>query len=128
MTVLGRSYPNRSRIRRGFFVASSGADVTPPTVTFGSQTQTKISRQPTKDSVDITITTNENFVEYELRLVASESSARNTGTQIETAVVSSRNSHVVTVTDDELIDIAGATEGLNRIKAFTKDASGNWST
>jgi hypothetical protein len=108
-------------------VVSGGADTTAPTTTFGSQTVTKISRITGKDSVNITITTNEPFVEYELRLVASESSTRASGTQIETAVVSSRSSHTVTVTDDELV-AAGAVEGLNRIKAFTKDAAGNWST
>jgi hypothetical protein len=126
MPVLGRSQPIFLRkFRRGFTIPP--ADTTGPTVTFGSQTATKISRQPGKDSVNITITTNENFVEYELRLVANEDSARNTGNLLESGIVIATTSHNVDITDDELVDLGGGVEGINRIKAFVKDAAGNWS-
>ncbi len=102
-------------------------DSTAPTTDLTGQTRTTISRVPGWDAFDVTITANEPFVEYELRRVAAATSTRTEGSQIETAVVSSTTSLVVTVTDDELV-AALAAEGANTVKAFTKDAAGNWST
>jgi hypothetical protein len=101
-------------------------DVTPPVITIGSPSASKISRVPGKDAITVTIDTDEAFVEYEVRLVVGESSLRTSGTQVETAVVSSRTSHTITITDDELVS-ATAVEGANVLKAFVRDAAGNWS-
>lgn len=103
-----------------------GADTTPPVTTLGSQTRTIISRVAGWDAFDVTISTDEAIVEYELRRVPAEASTRTEGTQIETGVVASTTSLVRTVTDDELVASLGV-EGANTVKAFTKDAAGNWS-
>lgn len=102
-------------------------DTTPPVPTVGTITATKISRVAGKDSTDVSWDTDEAFVEYEIRRVANASDGRGAGNQVETATVSSRTSHTVTITDDELV-AASASEGSNLLKVFVKDAAGNWST
>lgn len=93
------------------------------TTTLGT---TKLSRVPGKDAISVTIDSNEAFVEYEVRLVTDASATRISGTQVETAVVSSRTSHTISLTDDELVS-ANAVEGGNVLKAFVRDAAGVWS-
>lgn len=102
------------------------ADTTPPIPNVTSVATTKISRVVGKDAANVTFTADENFVEYEVRRVPLTTSGR-VGTLIETAVVSARTSHTITITDDELIAASG-TEGSNLLKVFVKDAAGNWST
>jgi hypothetical protein len=102
-------------------------DTTPPITTLGTPTRTTISRVPPYDFSDVTIAANEPFVEYMLRRVPAETSTRIEGGLIETAVVAATTSLTATITDDELV-AAGATEGPNWVKGFTKDSAGNWST
>jgi hypothetical protein len=104
-------------------------DITPPITDLQiSSGSNKISRVPTKDLIPLTIsTTGEQFSEYQLRKVPAADSLKIAGTLIETALVSPRTSLSISLTDDELIDIAGGTDGNNIIKAFTKDGAGNWS-
>lgn len=112
----------------GFLLLLDGAsgDTTAPIADITSTSRTKMSRVAGADSTDITFTTDEAFVEYDARLVPGTSSPKTAGTSIETATVSSRTSHSITVTDDELV-AAGATEGNLIVKIFARDAAGNWS-
>jgi hypothetical protein len=113
---------------QGFWLAGWGtADTTPPVTTLGTPTRTTISRVPPYDFSDVTITTDEAFVEYELRRVPAEASTRTEGGLIETGVVAATTSLTATITDDELI-AAGGAEGANLVKGWTRDAAGNWST
>lgn len=107
-------------------VGSIGEDVSAPTPTVTSVDVTKISRIAGKDVATVDFTTNENFVEYEVRIVANGSAGRGTGTQIETSTVTARSSHEITITDDEFV-AASASEGSNVVKIFVKDVAGNWS-
>lgn len=106
---------------------SSASDTTAPIPTVITVDATKISRVSGKDAVNVTFTTDEDFVEYEVRRVSSGSDPRAAGNQVETAAVSSRTSHSVVITDDELI-AAAAIEGSNTLKIFVKDLAGNWSS
>ena len=117
--------PQRRSRWVGTFVA--GGDVIAPTATVTIVDVTKISRVSGKDVVGVTFTTDEDFVEYEVRRVSSGSDSRAAGNQVETATVSARSSHTISVTDDELV-AASAVEGANILKVFVKDAAGNWST
>lgn len=111
-------------VMRNMWVVS---DTTSPIINVDTITVSKISRVPGMDSVDVTFTADEAFVEYEVRRVADGSSSRASGSQVETATVTSRTSHTITMTDDEVI-AASAVEGTNVFKVFVKDAAGNWST
>ncbi len=115
------------QVRRGRRVGSVvPADVLAPTPTVTSVDVSKISRVAGKDVAAVNFTTNEDFVEFEVRVVADAGSSRASGNQLETAVVGARSAHSITVTDDELVAAAGA-EGTNVLKVFVKDAAGNWS-
>jgi len=103
-------------------------DTSPPgNINITTITATKISRVVGKDATDVTFSADEAFVEYEIRIVPLSTSTRSEGTQVETATVTSRTSHTITLTDDELV-AAAAAEGSNLCKVFVKDAAGNWST
>lgn len=103
------------------------SDTTAPgDITITDITASRISRVVGKDATNVTFTANEPFVEYMIRRVANTTDDRTMGTLVEQAVVSSRSSHTVTITDDELVAAAG-TEGNNTLKVFVKDSSGNWS-
>lgn len=109
------------------FISDSGTDVTAPVSTVTSVDVTKISRIAGKDAATVAFTTDEDFTEYEARVVSSGGAGRGTGTQIETATVTARSSHTITITDDEFV-AASASEGTNIVKLFVKDAAGNWSS
>ena len=98
---------------------------TPPT-TEVTATTLRLSRVAGKDTTDLTITTNEPFVEYQVRIVPAADSAVTAGSLVEQATVSSRTEHTATITDDEIVDAAGS--GTFILKAFTRDAAGNWSS
>lgn len=119
---------------RTCFVTATGSgsesyvsDSTAPIPTVTVVDVTKISRVVGKDVVNVTFTADEAFVEYEIRRVSSGSDSQAAGNQVETASVSSRTSHSIAITDDELI-AASAIEGSNTLKIFVKDVAGNWST
>jgi len=103
------------------------SDTTAPIPTVTVVDVTKISRVVGKDVVNVTFTTDEAFVEYEIRRVSSGSDSQAAGNQVEAATVSSRTSHSIAITDDELV-AAAAVEGSNTLKIFVKDVVGNWST
>jgi hypothetical protein len=111
----------------GSYGDRSGGDTTAPVINVSGVTATRVSRVAGKDATDVSWTTDEAFVEYEIRKVGNASDGRGAGTQVETATVTSRSSHTVTITDDELV-AASAVEGSNLLKVFVKDAAGNWST
>jgi hypothetical protein len=102
-------------------------DVTPPgTITVTGITATKISRVVGKDSLNLTVTADEAFVEYQIRRVSSSADPVTSGSLLEQATISSTTSYSMNITDDELI-AAAAVEGSNTLKVFVKDAAGNWS-
>lgn len=104
-----------------------GSDLTPPTPIVTLQSATKISRVVGKDSIDVTFTTDEEYVEYMVRIVSSPDDVYLAGSLVEAAVVAARTSDTIQITDDELI-AAAAIEGSNTLKIFVKDVAGNWST
>lgn len=109
-------------------VTPAGNDTVPPTPNITAVTASTISRVTGFDTTDITFEANEAFVEYQLRIVPNGSSDRTAGTLVEQATVTSRTTHSTTVTDDELVAAIGASvDGSYVIKAFVKDAAGNWS-
>lgn len=125
MAIGGRgAVLQRPTFRRRFVAA--GADTTPPTAT-AIATVAKLSAVAGKDSTDITISTNEPFVEFDLRVVPSSASVHTAGTSIVTATVTSRTTHTITVSEATIVAATGGA-GMFLIKAFTKDAAGNWST
>lgn len=105
------------------------ADTTPPVPDITVTTATRMSRQVGKDSSDITFTSDEAFVEYQIRKVTNASDNIAQGALVETATVSSRSSHTVTITDDEIVaaDGGSAIDGAKMLKVFVRDAAGNWS-
>lgn len=122
---LPRAY-HRYLIRRTRWIGTSG-DIVAPIPTVVSVDVTKISRVAGKDIAAVDFTTDEAFVEYEVRVVPNGSSPRGAGSQLETAIVASRTSHSISITDDELVAASGI-EGTNVLKVFVKDVAGNWST
>ncbi len=115
-----------ARSSRSSIVVVVSSDTTAPAATVTVVDATRISRISGKDVTNVTFTTDEDFVEYEVRIVASSGDGRGTGTQVETATVSARSSHTIAITDDEFV-AASASEGTNIVKIFVKDQSGNWS-
>lgn len=109
------------------FRHAAASDTVPPGNVQSSAVAQRISRVAGRDASDITFTADEAFVEYMLRRVNNASDINTQGTLIEQAAVASRTSHTVTLTDDELV-AAGGAEGPNLVKAFVRDAAGNWST
>lgn len=108
---------------------SAGGDVTAPVPTVTTVTAARMSRVVGKDSVDITWTADEAFIEYEIRIVPSGGSTQASGVQVETATVTSRTTHTVTITDDEIVAAqGGVVDGSKIMKIFVKDAADNWST
>lgn len=102
------------------------SDTTPPTTT-ATGTATRLSSVTGKDSTDVTITTDEAFVEYDIRVVSSSAATHTQGTSVSTATVASRTTHTVTLTESAIIAASGGA-GTFILKAFTKDAAGNWSS
>jgi hypothetical protein len=120
-------------IRSGTIIVSGSgvedyvSDTTAPIPTVTVVDVTKISRVIGKDVINVTFTTDEAFVEYEIRRVSSGSDSQAAGNQVETAVVSSRTSHSTAITDDELV-AAAAVEGSNTLKCLSRMLPDNWST
>jgi hypothetical protein len=128
MTLLHPTFADyKSGLVDEWFWFASSTDTTAPTANLGTPTRTKISRVVGRDLTTFDITSDEAFVEYQLRVVPLSSSARNEGTLLEGSTISSTSSFSVDISDDELI-AAGGLEGNNVIKAFVKDAAGNWSS
>jgi hypothetical protein len=86
----------------------------------------RISAVASKDSTQVTFTYPEDFVEYQIRRVASASDNRYAGTQILRSTVTARDEHTVTITEDDLVAGSGV-EGNNLLKIFVCDSFGNWS-
>lgn len=113
-------------------------DTTLPTVTVTAVDVTKISRLAGKDTFSFTFSSNENFVEYKVKLVGSTGSAESTGTTIPLTAGSVNTSgnagnytsgQVITVTvkGDDLVTAGASTDGQKVVKVFVKDSSGQWS-
>jgi hypothetical protein len=103
------------------------SDTTAPVIDIVGVTAQKISRKAGKDASNFTVTADETVVEYEIRAVPSNTSPHTAGTLIESGTVNSI-SFDVTITDDELVDAQGGViNQVNHIKAFGRDAAGNWS-
>lgn len=109
------------------FVGSS--DTTSPVVTVVSVSKTKISRISPQDFTDVQFSADENFVEYQIRVVPANDSLVTAGTLIESGLMSgnSGTQYTKTITDDELV-AASSPDGSKIIKIFVKDAAGNWSS
>lgn len=117
----------RRPLRRRWTPSRPTVDTTPPTVTFVSQTRSKISRVTGRDSTDIVFTVDEDYQGYQVRVVSSTSATVAQGTQLETGTGGlSDVQRTITVTDDELV-AATAAEGSNMLKIFAQDTAGNWS-
>lgn len=104
------------------------SDTTPPISNITSTTNTKISAH--SDSVDVTWTSDEDFVSYQLRVVPLTTSAYTEGTLIEqdqnpAAGGTAATPYTSTITYPE---ITAAAPGGGIVKLFTRDAAGNWSS
>lgn len=108
--------------------AGTPPDTLGPSVTIVSVSKSKISRVSGYDATDVVFVVDENFTNYQVRVVPSSSSGVTAGTQVEGGlfVGTANTNYQITLTDDELV-AAGAAEGNNRIKVFAQDIAGNWS-
>lgn len=112
-------------------------DTTIATVTVTQPDVSKISKQVGKDTASFTFQSNEDFVEYKVKLVGSTGSTHDTGVLIPSTNGSINTSGIgeyivstiTTVTIKSLdLELAGATiDGQKIIKVFVKDSSGQWS-
>jgi hypothetical protein len=121
----------------GIAVDSISMDTSLPTVTVTTADVSKISKVTGKNTFSFTFSSNENFVEYKVKLVSATGATENTGTTIPTTNGSTNTSatgsftsgQVITVTVKGLdLETAGATtDGQKIVKVFVKDSSGQWS-
>lgn len=131
------------RVRDDVHNASSVAidditlDTSIPTVTVTQPDVSKISKQEGKDTASFTFQSNEDFVEYKVKLVGNTGATHDTGTNIPTTngsintsgtgVFTASTVTTVTIKGRDL-ELAGATtDGQKIIKVFVKDSSGQWS-
>lgn len=127
MAVAGRSYALRPRSRAGFYRPVAG-DTTAPTPDIVSFAGSRISRVSGKDASTFTITADEAFVEYKIKIVSDAGDPHTAGVLVEQATVASTTSTGVDVTDDEIVAAEGSVvDGPKLVKVFVKDAAGNWS-
>lgn len=119
-------------------VDSISMDTSLPTVTVTSADVGTISKVAGKDTFSFTFSSNENFIEYKVKLVGSTGATENTGATIPTTAGSTNTSgsagnytsgQVITVTVKGVdLETAGATtDGQKIVKVFVKDSSGQWS-
>lgn len=119
-------------------VDSISMDTSLPTVTVTSADVSKISKVAGKDTFSFTFSSNENFVEYKVKLVGATGATENTGTTIPTTNGSTNTSGVagnytsgqvitVTVKGSDLETAGATTDGQKIVKVFVKDSSGQWS-
>jgi len=121
----------------GIAVDSISMDTSLPTVTVTTADVSKISKITGKNTFSFTFSSNENFVEYKVKLVSATGATENTGTTIPTtngstntsATESFTSGQVITITVKGLdLETAGATtDGQKIVKVFVKDSSGQWS-
>lgn len=112
-------------------------DTSIPTVTVTNPDVSKISKVAGKDTFSFTFSSNEDFIEYKVKLVGTTGSTHDTGNVIPTTAGSINTSgaglftanQVITVTikGQDLEDAGATTDGQKIIKVFVKDASGKWS-
>ncbi len=123
---MGRTWMPRKPRRPGAFQAI--LDTVPPEVSISvGPSAVKLSRQIGKDVTTFTFTVTEDYLEYQLRAVPSETSPVTAGSLLESGGSGSAGvGRDVDVTDDELV-AAGLSEGNHVIKVFARDAAGNWS-
>ena len=99
-----------------------------PVATLAPWSSSRMSDEAGWDQVTSTITADQTFVEYELRAVAAESTARLSGTLVEAGgPFAATDTQAVTLTYAELAALAQG-EMTYRIKAFVKNADGTWSS
>lgn len=104
-------------------------DTTAPVVNIASASASKISMISGNNQSVITWFSDEDFVEYQIRVVPALDSGVTAGALIEggalagTAAVNYQH----TVTGNELF-VASATDGSKIVKVFAKDAAGNWNS
>jgi hypothetical protein len=118
-------------------VANITMDTSIPTVTATGTDVPKISKIVGKDTVSFTFSSNEDFLEYKVKLVGTIGATQETGTLIPTTngsintsgTGSFTSSTVTTVTlKGKDLELAGATtDGQLVIKVFVKDDSNHWS-
>lgn len=118
-------------------VDSVNLDTEIPTVTVTQPDVSKISKIDGKDTASFTFSSNENFVEYKVKLVGATGATHDTGTTIPTENGSRNTSGTEAVTASTVVtvtvkgadlELAGATtDGQKIIKVFVKDESGLWS-
>lgn len=112
-------------------------DTSIPTVTTTTPDVAKISKVAGKDTASFTFTSNEDFVEYKVKLVGATGNTHDTGIQIPitngstntgaTGTFTSGQVITVTIKGGDLEDAGATTDGQKIIKVFVKDASGQWS-
>jgi hypothetical protein len=119
-------------------VDSISMDTSIPTVTVSSPDVSKISKVTGKNTFSFTFSSNENFVEYKVKLVGATGATENTGITIPTAGGSTNTSGVAgnytsgqvittTIKGADLESAGATTDGQKIIKVFVKDTSNLWS-
>lgn len=113
-------------------------DTTLPVVSISSGPDvTKISKKTGKRTASFSFTCDSQFDEYKVKVVASESAAHDTGTQIPTTAGSTNMSGskgdypsatpISCQIDGADLETASSGDGEKIIKVFVKDDAGNWS-
>lgn len=94
-------------------------------------TRSKISRVSGQDSFTFTWNSDEDFVEYKIKVVPGPTSPHTVGTLVEAnenpaSGGTAGTVYTATVTDDEVVS-ADPADGQKIIKVFIRDSAGNWS-
>lgn len=123
--MLGGSYLGQAALGEFPFV-----DVTPPGVTLDlSTTATKISTVTGKNESAFSLTVDEDYLAYKIKVVPDGSSPHTAGTLVESGGSGSAGSPVsLNVTASELSAAGLGGEATYVVKVFVQDLSGNWST
>lgn len=124
--MLGANY-----LAKTYLAGYGEADFVAPIGTIVTVSRTRISAVATKDSLDVTFTSDENFTHYQIRYVPSSGTPVSGGVLVEQDQIPpsgglAMTSYTTTITEPELITAVGG-EGSYILKLFLQDASGNWS-
>lgn len=124
--MLGANY-----LAKTYLAGFGQTDFVAPIGTIITVSRNKISAVATKDSLDVTFMSDEDFVSYQIRYVPSSGSGFRAGVQVEQDQVPpsggmAMTSYTTTITEPELITAVGG-EGTYILKLFLQDALGNWS-
>lgn len=111
-------------------------DTTRPVPNITGPDVSKVSKMAAKDTCSFSFASDQDFVEYKVKVVASGGAAHDTGVQIPTTNGSTNMSGVGAWTTASVIECtikgadleaASAGDGAKIIKVFVKDPAGNWS-